>query len=732
MKIIKYYRKAGRWIRLGKRCTSLGIILSLWITTIFMFDTISDTSKMEDGENGEFYSSKNSIRSSQIEKFLSKSNSSFIGSTNSPDRKIASEKAIEIQQLYRGALRKIESIGFDRDKIRGYHENSNKDRLVNSKGVTGAKTRILIAKGVVNKMEFVLSKSSGNHESPSKTKKSNKCIHTADSERCEESPGYQTLPKKSPHQSPTHTRSGRVTVKKKSPISSQTQGKSLVETVESHTEVNIEFYEKTQDKERIKKLENEGFLGFSYNVSASDGIDMNRTLPETSPKSCPHMPLSDLPTASVIICFHNEAASVLLRTVNSVITRSPPSLLKEVILVDDNSTKGNIDELLTTFQQWPKVSLIRTVGRQGLVRARLLGASQAVGHVLVFLDSHCECNVNWLPPLLQAVQQDTTKVVSPYVDAIRADSFDYVPAPDNLHGGFTWRMEFIWKGIPPKVMDLRSSPAQPIRTPTISGGLFAINREYFFKIGSYDEGLDIWGGENLELAFRVWMCGGSMEIIPCSRVGHVFRNILPYKFPADSRRTILRNLGRVADVWMDQYKEYFYAAADFPRDLDLGDVSERRSLREKLKCQSFQWYLNNVIPEMLVPPPEAQQYGEFRNHASLTCLTASPGQTRVNQTKLHLTGCLGQSDAQLFYLTGDGYLRHGNKCVVAGDNKMVGLGPCTHHAWEEKSQHLSLRGTDLCLTAEDNEYLILSECHRDSDAQMWDVSYNFKWRRKAG
>lgn len=284
MKIIKYYRKAGRWIRLGKRCTSLGIILSLWITTIFMFDTISDTSKMEDGENREFYSSKNSIRSSRIEKFLPKSNSSFIGSTNSPDRKIASEKAMEIQQLYRGALRKIESIGFDRDKIRGYHENSNKDRLVNSKGVTEAKTRILIAKGVVNKMEFVLSKSSGNHESPSKTQKSNKCIHTADSERCEESPGYQTLPKKSPHQSPTHTHSGRVTVKKKSPISSQTQGKSLVETVESHTEVNIEFYEKTQDKERIKKLENEGFLGFSYNVSASDGIDMNRTLPETSPK----------------------------------------------------------------------------------------------------------------------------------------------------------------------------------------------------------------------------------------------------------------------------------------------------------------------------------------------------------------------------------------------------------------------------------------------------------------
>lgn len=90
----------------------------------------------------------------------------------------------------------------------------------------------------------------------------------------------------------------------------------------------------------------------------------------------------------------------------------------------------------------------------------------------------------------------------------------------------------------------------------MAGGLFSISKKFFNDLGAYDPAMTIWGGENIDISLRIWMCGGRLEIHPCSRVGHIFRSYSPHK-NVNIIGASDRNRMRSALVWLDGYVRYF-------------------------------------------------------------------------------------------------------------------------------------------------------------------------------
>ncbi|TMW41297.1 hypothetical protein DOY81_013623 [Sarcophaga bullata] len=325
------------------------------------------------------------------------------------------------------------------------------------------------------------------------------------------------------------------------------------------------YFITNQIYKREKKLAMEN----GFNALLSDYISVNRSVADVRDEGCLAKQYSaKLPTVSVVIPFYNEYFSVLIRTLYSIVRRSPKELLKEIIIVDDGSDREYLKQELDNFiaANFPPnlIQIVRQNERTGLITARLAGARKATAGDFGAAELPVEVLlINMIYKLMDQLPEFTGDITEPYPN------------------------------------------------PIMMGGLFAISREFFWHLGGYDEGLDIWGAEQYELSFKIWMCGGLLFDVPCSRVGHVFRGPMEMRPSPRDYNFVARNHKRVAEVWMDDYRHYFYERnPSVYDDLDAGDLTAQKALRETLQCKSFQWFLDEIAPDLLVnyPPREKESF----------------------------------------------------------------------------------------------------------------------------
>jgi len=390
----------------------------------------------------------------------------------------------------------------------------------------------------------------------------------------------------------------------------------LDDFIEKHSSIGKDEHSNTTLKlgainnELDRLVKSTGDELFSFNLLVSNRIGATRNLPDSRHPKCPRLERDQTPyhertsnathlKASIIICYYNEAPSALLRTVNSIILRSPHTSIEEIIVVDDHSEPGYEASRIRKyfFPSEIDIRLERTEKREGLIRARIFGANLAKGDTLIFLDSHVEANLGWLEPLLMALEENPSTVACPMIDLINAETLVYSSSP-MVKGGLNWALNFKWDSVPSKMLKIAEDFVKPIESPTMAGGLYAIRRDYFYHLGGYDKMMELWGGENIEMSLRVWMCGGKIVILPCSRLGHIFRKTRPYGPEPGKPDSLLVNSLRTAKIWLDGYIDKYYAHHPHAKNLRVEDLDERLRLRKSLNCHNFSWYLDNVYPEL--------------------------------------------------------------------------------------------------------------------------------------
>ncbi|WAR03468.1 GALT6-like protein [Mya arenaria] len=361
-------------------------------------------------------------------------------------------------------------------------------------------------------------------------------------------------------------------------------------------------------------------LKYGMNMFISDLIGLRRTLADRRSQKCKEMVYpGNLPTASIIIIFRDEPLSTLMRTVYGVFDTCPSELLEEIILVDDGTVdRSTVIGVQIHVRNMNKAILIRNEKSRGLMMARQQGIERARSGYFIVLDSHIEFNIGWLEPILHRLVQEPNALLTSHVGAIDRESFEYIIGDANtLFLCFEQiTINEQWARFSDEFILKRNGSMDPIPFCMVPGMMMAMRKEFFLQLGGFDQGMEVWGSEHIEMSVKTWLCGGRVEMIPCSKIAHLYR-MTPWQGIENRSSYLHKNKYRFADVWTDGMTKKIMLdhLNNMKPAVDFGNVSERNRIREQNNCHNYDYFITKIkeISRAVYFPGNPQRYGPIFN-----------------------------------------------------------------------------------------------------------------------
>ena len=300
---------------------------------------------------------------------------------------------------------------------------------------------------------------------------------------------------------------------------------------------------------------------------------------------------------SVVIPSKDEGAWVK-STVEAVLQVSGPLLL-EVIVVDDGSSDGSCDRLEELTREVP-VRVTRTAGA-GVSGAKNLGAAEASGLVLVFLDAHSWPEWGWLQEICDVLDMGHAGA-APLVALFDKDEKVF-------HPGMVGRWFVAGRPVY-EVGDWMPPKGEVI--PLGLGGCQAFWRDTFQSIGGFcAEELSPIGGEDTEICLRMWSRGGTIGAAPAAKVNTLFREwderpnkdaLVDVTWANLVKAQVLHwGAGRLTTMWARLHEEWLDHPDQFAKVWEACHRPSVMELRDRYRAGA-------VLTERISETPRAQQH----------------------------------------------------------------------------------------------------------------------------